>query len=155
MVGVFGILFLGNSQYKDLLFNKITGSNQSSLISRTNSIKANIVILLDNNLLLGTGWGNSMIQFERVSSNLIDNSRYKDTTYHNTNTLFRLLSTHGVLFFSIICAGLIKFFNKLTGEKSYNSFLLFLIFSLMLFSENISLNLSDYLIFAANLLIFL
>lgn len=121
------------------VMSKISNKNNPSTISRFNSIKTNIIIFSENPII-GIGWNNIDDRFQEISElNLGSSTKYGEKSYHNTNTIFRLLSTHGIIYFTIYIYSLVLFFFKFTNNKKINYILCF-IFIIILSNENFTLN---------------
>lgn len=121
------------------VISKISNKNNPSTISRFNSIKTNLIIFSEHPII-GIGWNNIDDRFQEISElNLGSSIKYGEKSYHNTNTLFRLLSTHGIIYFSIYLYCLILFFSNISDNK-YANYMLCLIFIIVLSNENFTLN---------------
>lgn len=146
LILLFGCFYLVNfTDIPNRIMGKMFVENNPSTMSRVNSIKSNLLIFIDNPIL-GSGWGKIDSTFQETSLNLVGSSTsYGESSFHNTNTLLRILSTHGIIYFCIYIIGFLKVFNKITNIKIIN-YILAIIFAIMLSNENLTLNFCIYLL---------
>lgn len=120
------------------IFGKLTTEN-ASLISRTNSIPTNLVII-SKNLFFGCGWDNIDVLFEMESINRLGSAlQFGESAYHNTNTVLKYCAVHGVPFYVVFGAGFLKCFLKTCNTKMEFIAIVLTIF-LSLMNEDLTLN---------------
>ena len=137
------IIYFTNIPYR--IFGKLFVEYDPSTMSRLNSIKTNLMIFFDNPIF-GRGWGQIDSEFQRISIQLLGSSiKYGEMTYHNTNTVLRILSTHGIFFFLIYLIGMFKTYSLITKNTLINTMLL-LVFIIMISNENLTLNCFIYMV---------
>ena len=120
------------------VFGKMN-SNNISLYSRVASINSNLKIAIENPLF-GVGWDNIEQYFESVSIEKYGSAiLYGEKYYHNTNTLLKISSVHGIIFFIIYLVGFFKFASLNINKKRFVLLLFFALF-LMFSYEDLTLN---------------
>lgn len=120
------------------LFGKVF-SESTSKTSRFDSIIININILLSDWYRILTGVGFDVVE----SSFRVYASKIGSTATDNTNTIFRLMATYGLVYISILVCMWYKFFKKIKGPLL--AFCVFGIFILCLFTESLIVNIMLYL----------
>lgn len=121
----------------DEVFGKLSSDNYSKT-SRLESITTNIRMIASNIEHFFTGLGFSFVE---------GNFRYFSTdaaTGDNTNTIFRIFSTYGFMYISVLIALWFSFFSKVKNKSL--SISLFGVFCLCLFNESLIVNIILYII---------
>ncbi len=125
---------LSNKGLRSTLFGKFFTNNPSKN-SRLDSIAINIAMLLESPLLVLTGRGFTYVEenFLRIIE------EWKSAATDNTNTLFRILATHGLLYTGGFTYALFRFCRRISAGF-FMALAVFFIFVLLLFNENLMLN---------------
>lgn len=132
------IYFLLFQHGRDLLwsvFAKIfVNNNNNSKASRFDSVLINLKIVSDNiaKVLIGNGFYYTETHFVSAAQSI------GSYAYDNVNTIFRILTTQGLLYDLLLIDGWIRFFKGNFGGKYF--WPTFIAFVLLLFSENLMLN---------------
>ena len=134
-VGALWLLF--DKTMFEVVFGKLMSDNYSKA-SRMESVYSNIRMITDNIEHFFTGLGFSFVE-ENFSYYSTDSSMGD-----NTNTIFRVFSTYGFLYISVLMALWFKFFAKL--KNAFVVLCLFGTFCLCLFNESLIVNVMLYII---------
>lgn len=139
-VGLFGLILFFDFQ---ALFSKVFGKlfvGNASRDSRVGAFLVNVALLLKQKLKFIFGGGFSYVEsnYRLVSVNGIMSD-------HNTNTLFKMLSVHGVVYFLIVVLSLAEFVRGVKkGQRGEVFYTLALI--MMLCNEDFIFNIVVYLL---------
>lgn len=120
------------------IFGKLYVVNSSS-VSRLSSVFINLKIFM-NNILFGVGLENIVFEYPKVAASMYQNTFSNvQNMFHNTNSIFKLLSVHGIIYFAIYISGIIKFFLK-SSERKGIALLILLNFFVILSNEDLTFN---------------
>lgn len=135
------VLILRNDFLSAAVFDKFTSSDSASAGARFGSVTNNINIIYDNPLGLFFGMGYEYVEsyFEGLGS-LVRGEN------HNTNTLLKELSVHGLFFFLLLLVQIYKFSRGLVKKRAWQSLLVFVAFLLIFSNEDLTVDIIVYLI---------
>lgn len=136
IIVIVSLFFLHNyTNFFHKVFGKLFTQN-ASMISRSASIYSNLKVF-SISPIFGIGFGKLDLFFQYFTVEKFNAIISK--SYANTNTFFRMLSTHGLFFFAIYFIGYYKFFVK-NSKNRFTALLLYLILLLAFSNENLMLN---------------
>ena len=141
ILSVFSVLLYSSDFVYDLVLGKFSNSESSSTAARFGSITNNIRLLLDNphGLVVGLGY-----QF--VEDVFVHYGQLARGEGHNTNTILKLLSLHGIIYVSICLSKVMTFINKCLYQKGFCAILLFVSIMMLFSNEDLTVNILLYLI---------
>lgn len=132
------ITFLSSDYAMRAVFGKLY-TNNGSIFSRNNSIWVNLNMFMSSPIY-GLGWEKIDRLFVETSISLNQiASYYGENSYHNTNTLLKILSVHGFIYFSLFIYGITKFCRKINKNLIISLFM-FITFFILVSNEDIILN---------------
>ena len=121
----------GGMDYASVFGKIFSGGSNPAMGSRVASIWVNILMFLERPLF-GGGLTFVDARFAELCSEL-----YGTTGYHNTNTVFILLSTFGLLFMAILLTKMWLFINEYFHGGRWTKLLLLAAYICLLFGENL------------------
>ena len=138
LVGIFFDFYGLRKTISDVIL-KIVDFDNPSFISRFEAFFRNILIWLKRPFF-GVGFSFLINHYDEVLIPGMIN-----ISFHNTNTFLKILSLHGLIYFTFMLVGIYRFCNFLSKEKKGLAFILCIIVFLMFSNEDMTMNVLLYL----------